>query len=143
VVRFHLTHTYIGMYFSEMARQRTSSDVFNAVGDSCRRSILDALADRESTVGELVDQLGLSQPQASKHLRVLRDVDLVRCRTLGRRRVYRIHGPAFVPLRTWLTQLTASFNEHYDRLDDYLDHLQSPLSATTSAPSSASTRKDS
>lgn len=117
-----------------MARQRTTTDVFNAVGDACRRDILGLLADRESTVGELVDQLGMSQPQASKHLRVLRDVDLVRCETRGRRRVYRIHGPSFAPLQSWVAQLTASINEHYDRLDDYLDHLQSP--------SSASTRKD-
>jgi DNA-binding transcriptional ArsR family regulator len=108
-----------------MARQRTNSDVFNAVGDACRRDILDALAVRESTVGELVDLLGVPQPQASKHLRVLRDVDLVRCRTHGRRRVYRIHGPAFAPMQTWLAQLTVSINEQYDRLDDYLEQLQS------------------
>jgi DNA-binding transcriptional ArsR family regulator len=114
------------MYYPEMARQRTTSDVFNAVGDASRRDILNALADRELSVGDLVDQLGLSQPQASKHLRVLRDVDLVRCRALGRTRIYRIHGPAFAPLHTWLTRVTASINEHYDRLDDYLDHLQSP-----------------
>lgn len=111
-----------------MARQRTTSDVFNAVGDACRRDILGALAHGESTVGDLVSRLELTQPQASKHLRVLRDVDLVRCRSLGRRRVYRIHAPAFAPLQSWLTNLTASINEHYDRLDDYLDLLQSPES---------------
>ena len=129
-----------------MARQRTTSDVFNAVGDACRRDILDALAAGESTVGELVDHLGLSQPQASKHLRVLRDVDLVRCRTVGRQRVYRIHGPAFAPLRSWLTDLTDAINEHYDRLDDYLDQLQkAPPSAADPPLRSAArpaTRKD-
>ncbi len=124
----NLTHAYIGMYCHDMARQATTSDVFNAVGDLCRRDILDVLAEREATVGELVDRLGLAQPQASKHLRVLRDVGLVRCRADGRRRVYRIHGPAFGPLRTWLTQLTTSVNVHYDRLDDYLDDLQSAAS---------------
>lgn len=111
-----------------MARQATTSDVFNAVGDTYRRDILNVLAIREATVGELMDQLGLAQPQASKHLRVLRDVDLVRCRAVGRRRVYRIHGPAFAPLHTWLTQLTRSINEHYDRLDDYINDLQSSSS---------------
>ncbi|CAN5625581.1 metalloregulator ArsR/SmtB family transcription factor [soil metagenome] len=108
-----------------MARQRTTLDVFNAVGDVSRRDILDALADGETTVEDLVNQLGLSQPQTSKHMRVLRDVDLVRYRTLGRHRIYRIHGPAFAPLQSWLSELTASINEHYDRLDDYLDRLQS------------------
>lgn len=116
-----------------MARQSTTSDVFNAVGDLHRREILDVLAARESTVGELVDRLGLSQPQASKHLRVLREVGLVRCRTKGSSRVYRIHGPSLAPMRTWLTQLTESINEHYDRLDDYLATMQS---TTTSPPES-------
>ena len=109
--------------------------MFNAVGDARRRDILEALAGVESTVGELVDRLGLSQPQASKHLRVLRDVDLVRCRTRGRHRVYRIHGPAFAPLQTWLNHLTESINQHYDRLDDYLVDLQSPPRPTTSKDS--------
>ncbi len=114
-----------------MARQPTTSDVFNAVGDARRRDILDVLAGEEATVGELVERLGLSQPQASKHLRVLREVDLVRCRTFGRHRVYRIHGPSFAPLQSWLTQLTDSVNNHYDRLDDYLDGLQTPSHSTT------------
>lgn len=117
-----------------MARQATTADVFNAVGDARRRDILDVLAAHEATVGELVHELGLAQPQASKHLRVLRDVGLVRCRAMGRRRVYRIHGPAFAPLQSWLTQLTTSINEHYDRLDDYLDELQSSSPTTREAP---------
>ena len=120
--------------------------MFNAVGDACRRDILDALASGESTVGDLVDHLGLSQPQASKHLRVLRDVDLVRCRTVGRQRVYRIHSPAFAPLRSWLTELTDAINAHYDRLDDYLDQLQkaapSPADPTNRSAARSATRKD-
>lgn len=111
---------------SPVARQRTTSDVFNAVGDPCRREILDLLAAGERTVGELVDRLGLTQPQASKHLRVLRDVDLVRSRTAGRHRLYRIHGPALDPLQRWLHELTGEINQHYDRLDNYLDQLQTP-----------------
>ncbi len=76
-------------------------------------------------VGEIVDRLDLGQPQVSKHLKVLRQVGLVRCRSEGRHRLYRVHGPALQPLQTWLTRLTAGVNEHYDRLDDYLhDHLQ-------------------
>lgn len=128
---------------TDMARQRTTADVFNAVGDARRREILDVLAGGEATVGELVDRLELSQPQASKHLRVLRDVDLVRCRTHGRRRVYRIHQPAFAPLQTWLTRLSASINEHYDRLDDYLhDHIDKTPSSSACPTSRPSSRKD-
>jgi DNA-binding transcriptional ArsR family regulator len=73
---------------------------------------------------EVVDRVGCTQPQASKHLRVLRDVGLVRCRAEGRRRVYRVNADGLAPLRTWLDELTESINAHYDRLDDYLDKLQ-------------------
>ncbi len=107
-----------------MARMPTTADVFNAVGDPCRRRILASLARRECTVGEIVEHLGLPQPQVSKHLRVLRDVDLVRCRSIGRRRVYRVHPPSLAPLRSWVDELTDAINAQYDRLDDYLAELQ-------------------
>ena len=107
-----------------MARVATTTDVFNAMGDGCRRQILDALSHGEAAVGDIVDQLGLGQPQVSKHLKVLREVGLVRCRSHGRQRLYRVHGPALRPLQTWLAQLTADVNEHYDRLDDYLVEMQ-------------------
>src|SRR5688572_3508183 len=107
-----------------VARMRTNADVFNAVGDPCRRRILGLLATREATVGEVVEGLGLAQPQVSKHLGVLRDVGLVRCRAVGRRRLYRVHAPALTPLRSWLDDLTEAINARYDRLDDYLAELQ-------------------
>lgn len=107
-----------------MARAATTSDVFNALGDVSRRQILESLAVGEAGVGEIVDRLDLGQPQVSKHLRVLRDVGLVRCRSEGRRRVYGVHAPGLQPLQTWLARLTADVNAHYDRLDDYLVELQ-------------------
>lgn len=107
-----------------MARAATTTDPFNAVGDPTRRAVLEALAADESTVGELADRLGCAQPQMSKHLKVLREVDLVRCRQTGRSRVYRIHRDGLVPLQTWLGELTRVVNARYDRLDDYLHALQ-------------------
>lgn len=109
-----------------MPRAATTTDVFNAVGDASRRNLLDALATGEATVGELVDRLDLSQPIVSKHLRVLRDVGLVRCRAHGRHRTYAVNPSGLAPLRTWLQKLTAEINDHYDRLDTYLDELQRP-----------------
>lgn len=106
-----------------MARARTTADVFNAVGDPCRRRILGLLAQSEATVGEMVGGLGLGQPQVSKHLRVLREVGLVRFRADGARRLYRVHPAAFEPLRSWLDGLTETINANYDRLDDYLVEL--------------------
>ncbi len=109
---------------ADMARSATTADVFNAIAEETRRDILDVLVGREVAVGELVDELDLGQPQVSKHLKVLRTVDLVRCRTEGRRRLYRLNGPALAPVQSWLERYTTAVNDHYDRLDDYLATLQ-------------------
>jgi DNA-binding transcriptional ArsR family regulator len=108
-----------------MARAATTTDPFNAVGDRTRREVLDVLATGETTVGDLAARLRCTQPQMSKHLRVLRDVDLVRCRRAGRARLYRVHPEGLAPLQAWLGALTAEVNARYDRLDDYLQALQS------------------
>ena len=77
-----------------MAPTPTTTDAFNAVADGSRRQLLDALGTGEATVGELVDRLGLTQPQVSKHLAVLRAVGLVSVRVDGRQRWYRVNGRA-------------------------------------------------
>lgn len=107
-----------------MPRAAATADVFNAVGDASRRGLLDALATGEATVGDLVYRLDLAQPIVSKHLRVLREVGLVRCRAHGRNRTYQVDPAAFAPLQQWLQQLTAAINDQYDRLDTYLDEIQ-------------------
>jgi DNA-binding transcriptional ArsR family regulator len=84
-----------------MPRATTSSDVFNAVAEPQRRTILDFLAGDERPVGEIVDALELAQPSVSKHLRVLRDAGLVRARRDGRRVMYRTDPEALRPLHDW------------------------------------------
>src|SRR5260370_1379140 len=69
-----------------MARASTTSDAFNAVAEPRRREILSYLAGAERPVGEIVAALGLEQPSVSKHLRVLRDVGLVRIASQGRQK---------------------------------------------------------
>jgi DNA-binding transcriptional ArsR family regulator len=82
-------------------RAATSSDVFNAVAEPQRRAILNLLAGDERPVGDIVDVLELAQPSVSKHLRVLRDVGLVRARRDGRRMLYRTNAEAIRPLHVW------------------------------------------
>ena len=84
-----------------MARAATTSDAFNAVAEPRRREILDHLASAELPVGDLVIKLGLEQPSVSKHLRVLRDVGLVRVRRNGRHMLYRTNADAIRPLHEW------------------------------------------
>jgi DNA-binding transcriptional ArsR family regulator len=107
-----------------MARAPTTSDVFNAVAEAQRRQLLDALLDGERAVGDLVEELGLSQPQVSKHLRVLSEVGLVRGRADGRRRLYRLQPAHLRPLQDWLSRYEGRVNERMDRFDDYLQDLQ-------------------
>src|ERR1700722_13189327 len=110
----------ISAYYGRMARASAASDVFNAIGEAHRREILDVLMAGEKPVGELVDALRLTQPQVSKHLRVLSDVGLVKCRAEGRRRLYRLDHEHLRPLHDWLEKYERYWNERLDRLDDYL-----------------------
>jgi DNA-binding transcriptional ArsR family regulator len=84
-----------------MARASTTSDTFNAVAEPRRREILQYLAGAERPVGDIVIALGLEQPSVSKHLRVLRDVGLVRMRCQGRQKLYRTNAEAIRPLHEW------------------------------------------
>jgi DNA-binding transcriptional ArsR family regulator len=107
-----------------VARSSTTSDVFNAIAEASRREILDALIAGEKAVGEIVNDLSMSQPQVSKHLRVLSEVGLVRCRAEGRRRLYRLEPARLRPLQEWLARYERAWNDRMDRVDDYLKELQ-------------------
>jgi DNA-binding transcriptional ArsR family regulator len=84
-----------------MPRAATTSDPFNAIAEARRRQILDYLAQGERPVGDLVLKLKLEQPSVSKHLRVLRDVGLVRVRRNGRHMLYRTNAEGIRPLHEW------------------------------------------
>src|SRR5215475_5459104 len=111
-------------YVGTVARSYTTSDVFNAVAEARRREILDALMAGEKPVGAIVNDLSMSQPQVSKHLRVLSEVGLVRCRAEGRRRLYSLEPASLRPLHDWLANYEQAWNERMDRMDDYLKELQ-------------------
>src|SRR3954453_2977115 len=121
-----------------MARAATPTDAFNALGEPCRRGnivffargeprrreIIDLLAGGERPVADLVRELGLGQPQVSKHLRVLRDVGLVDVRDEGRQRIYRLNAPALKPIHDWVKGYEALWSERFELLDDVLRNLE-------------------
>jgi DNA-binding transcriptional ArsR family regulator len=111
-------------YDAAVARSSTTLDVFNAMGEARRREILDTLISGEKAVGTIVDDLSLSQPQVSKHLRVLSEVGLVKSRAEGRRRLYSLQPARLRPLHDWLLKYEQAWNERMDRMDDYLKELQ-------------------
>jgi DNA-binding transcriptional ArsR family regulator len=109
---------------SPVARSSTTADVFNAIGEVHRRDILDALTTGEKSVGTMVSDLSMSQPQVSKHLRVLSEVGLVSSRAEGRRRLYRLEPARLQPFHEWLAKYEQAINDRLDRVDDYLKELQ-------------------
>ena len=107
-----------------MARAATTNDAFNAVAEAGRRVLLDAIGSGELTVNELVDRVGFSQPQVSKHLGVLRAVGLVLVRADGRHRRYRVNGRALKPIHDWVRSFESTWNQRLDRLDDLVAELE-------------------
>ena len=114
----------IWVYDLTMARAATTADAFNAVAEPRRRQILDILAGGERPVNDLVVQLGLAQPQVSKHLRVLREVGAVDVRGNGRQRLYRLNGHALKPIHDWVSEYERSWSERFDQLDIVLEELK-------------------
>jgi DNA-binding transcriptional ArsR family regulator len=109
---------------ASVARAATTADVFNAVAEPRRRQILDVLASGERSVSELVQRLHLAQPQVSKHLRVLREVEAVDVRDEGRHRLYRLNGHALKPIHDWVKSYERLWAERFDQLDVVLEELK-------------------
>ena len=101
-----------------MARAATTSDAFNAVAEPRRREILNYLALQERPVGDIVATLALGQPSVSKHLRVLRNVGLVRVRREGRRKFYRTNAAAIRPLHEWTSTFERYWQHQLNRVKE-------------------------
>src|ERR1700754_3582724 len=107
-----------------MARAPTTTDAFNAVAEPRRRRILDLLAGGERSVSDLVASLGLAQPLVSKHLRVLREIGLVRVRNEGRQRMYTLDARPLQPIHDWVSNYERLWSRRFDRLDAVLEDLK-------------------
>jgi DNA-binding transcriptional ArsR family regulator len=107
-----------------MARAATTADAFNAVAEPRRRQILDVLAAGERPVNDLVAALGLAQPLVSKHLRVLREVGLVRVREEGRQRLYRLDGRPLEPIHEWVRGFAWTWERRFELMDEVLQELE-------------------
>jgi DNA-binding transcriptional ArsR family regulator len=107
-----------------MARAATTSDIFNAVAEPQRRRILEVLMPGDRTVTDLARLLCMTQPQASKHLKVLKEVGLVGAREVGKQRLYHLNGDALKPIRDWILTFEELWNERFDQLDELLDELK-------------------
>jgi DNA-binding transcriptional ArsR family regulator len=101
-------------------------DAFAVVAEPTRRRILDLLRASDSSVGELVEALAVSQPAMSKHLKVLREAGFVSCRTAAQQRIYHLEAHPFVILDGWLQPYRRLWTKHLDALVRHLDKQEEP-----------------
>ncbi|WP_317969210.1 metalloregulator ArsR/SmtB family transcription factor [Paenibacillus sp. CCS19] len=97
----------------------------SALAEPNRMQIVELLRDGPLTVGEIADRLGLRQPQASKHLKVLSDSGVVEVKADANRRIYKLRSEPFTNLQTWVKSFRHVWEERFDNLDNYLQELQS------------------
>jgi DNA-binding transcriptional ArsR family regulator len=107
-----------------MARRPTTHDPFNAIAEPRRRLLLEVLGDKELPVNEIVARVGWSQPTVSKHLGVLKQVELVKERREGRQRLYRVNAERLKPIYDWVAPFKQHWDEKFDRLDEILKGMQ-------------------
>jgi DNA-binding transcriptional ArsR family regulator len=98
-------------------------NAFDVLAEPARRRILDLIFLDERPVGELVDELGMSQPAVSKHLRVLKDGGFVVSRIDGPRRLYSVRPEPLAEVDAWLAPYRRLWAERLDRLERYLDEM--------------------
>jgi DNA-binding transcriptional ArsR family regulator len=117
-----------------MARSATTSDAFNAVAEPRRRQILDLLTRGEQPVNDVVESLGMAQPQVSKHLRVLREVGLVSVRGSGRQRLYRLNGERLKPIYDWVQTFERYWEHQLDRIKEQAERKAKERSVPETKP---------
>lgn len=96
---------------------------FDVLAEPSRRRILDLLLERPRSVNELVDQLGLTQPGTSKHLKVLRDSGLVQVRQEAQRRWYELRPEPLLEIDSWLQPYRRLWADRLDALERHLDAM--------------------
>ena len=97
--------------------------VMTALADDTRRQIVEALAERDCTVNELVDRFTVSQPAISRHLRVLREADVVTVAPQGKHRIYRLNPTALDEVGAWAERCRTRWEARFDALGEHLDHM--------------------
>lgn len=106
-----------------MARAAAASDVYNAIAEPRRREIFELVCVEERAVGEMAEALGMDQPSVSKHLKVLREVELVNVRRDGRRRLYSADPTALEPVEAWVAKCERLWSRHLDAIAERAERM--------------------
>jgi len=100
---------------------KTAVDIFEAIADPTRRRIIELVSVAELSAGDIAREFDVSRPAVSRHLRVLRDAGVVRCRVQAQRRLYRVDTAALDELDGWIAKTRRFWSERLDRLDRHLE----------------------
>jgi DNA-binding transcriptional ArsR family regulator len=101
--------------------EMSAANALDVVADPSRRSLLELLLGGPRAVGELAGEAGLSQPNTSRHLRVLREAGLVERSAEGQRRLYSLRGEGFAEVARWLTPYVILWRQGLDALETHLE----------------------
>jgi len=109
-----------------MAAKQSRKDMIalTALAEPNRRHIVELLRNGPLTVGEIAEKLGLRQPQASKHLKVLSDSGILEVNPDTNKRFYKLRAEPFLELDIWVNSFRQIMEERYDKLDEYLEKIQ-------------------
>ena len=99
-------------------------EILSALAEPNRLQIVELLRRKPLAVGQIVERLGLRQPQVSKHLRVLSDARLVEVQPVGQQRIYRLRPQALKELDAWLDPYRRSWDERFEQFDAVLRDLK-------------------
>jgi DNA-binding transcriptional ArsR family regulator len=118
---------------------KSMESVFEIIAEPNRRAILGLLVSSQQSVGEIEQQLGMTQPTVSKHLRVLRDAGFVESTVDAQRRLYRLKPEPFLEFEAWLAQFRRFWSAHVDALERHLDRMEQSKDRVT--PTKRKTRR--
>ena len=96
-------------------------EVFEALADPTRRRIVELLARREHSAGEVAAEFDVSRPAVSRHLRVLRESGVVEVRDVAQRRIYRLDPETLRRAEEWLAHYRGFWEERLDHLERHLE----------------------
>jgi DNA-binding transcriptional ArsR family regulator len=116
--------------------------VFEVIAEPNRRAILSLLASSQRSVGEIENQLRMTQPTVSKHLRVLREAGFVESTVDAQRRLYRLKPQPLQKVDTWLAPFRRFWSAHVDALERHLDRMdQATPTKSQATPTKSKTRR--
>ena len=100
-------------------------DVFQAIADPVRRDIIDLLAKETMTINSIAEKFDVSRPAISKHLKILKECDIITIEQQGRQRFCMIQPKELIPAFLWIDQYKQLWEDRLDNFENYLHQLQS------------------